>query len=345
MKYRAYIIITLLWCGSVSAQDFTGQWKGIFTQETTKSKLAHTYEYVLELKQKDNTITGTSYSYYVEKGKKYYSICAVVARKKKGTNKLEIWETKRTKTNNNSNYSGLQHHQLQYSLSENKETLSGTWNHVYEKNVEPATGKTKLERNKQQETLTQISKAIKQKKEALAQATAAKKQKSFAGKIKNTDTVSSIISKTLSTVSASKVETRIATAATISIPEKLGSYNNYKSRKKNYIRTFYTSSKTLIVDLYDNGEMDGDSVTLLFNEKVVALKQMLRNKPISFLLEMDQQINAESEMVMYAENLGTIPPNTALMIISDGKKRYEVRVSSDLQQSGAIKFIATKPAN
>ncbi len=42
---------------------------------------------------------------------------------------------------------------------------------------------------------------------------------------------------------------------------------------------------------------------------------------------------------MYAENLGEIPPNTALMVITDGDSRYEVNVSSDLQNSGSVHFI------
>jgi hypothetical protein len=42
---------------------------------------------------------------------------------------------------------------------------------------------------------------------------------------------------------------------------------------------------------------------------------------------------------MYAENLGEIPPNTALMVVNDGEKRYEVRISSDLKNSGTIHFV------
>jgi hypothetical protein len=47
---------------------------------------------------------------------------------------------------------------------------------------------------------------------------------------------------------------------------------------------------------------------------------------------------------MYAENLGTIPPNTALMVVTDGSNRYEVRIASDLEKSGVIRFIH-KPKN
>jgi hypothetical protein len=39
---------------------------------------------------------------------------------------------------------------------------------------------------------------------------------------------------------------------------------------------------------------------------------------------------------MFANNLGAIPPNTALMLIYDGKKRYEVRLSSSLEKNAAV---------
>jgi hypothetical protein len=45
-----------------------------------------------------------------------------------------------------------------------------------------------------------------------------------------------------------------------------------------------------------------------------------------------------NELSMFANNLGAIPPNTALMLISDGKSRYEVRLSSSLDKTGAVRI-------
>jgi hypothetical protein len=42
------------------------------------------------------------------------------------------------------------------------------------------------------------------------------------------------------------------------------------------------------------------------------------------------------KLVMYAESLGEIPPNTGLLIINDGDKRYDVRFSADLTTNAAI---------
>jgi hypothetical protein len=39
---------------------------------------------------------------------------------------------------------------------------------------------------------------------------------------------------------------------------------------------------------------------------------------------------------MFAENVGSIAPNTGLLIIKDGGKRYEIMFSGDLQKNSSI---------
>ncbi|MGZ8510392.1 MAG: hypothetical protein ACXWWA_08455, partial [Chitinophagaceae bacterium] len=45
-----------------------------------------------------------------------------------------------------------------------------------------------------------------------------------------------------------------------------------------------------------------------------------------------------NELSMFADNLGDIPPNTALMIITDGDKQHEIRLSSSLEQNATIRI-------
>ena len=73
-------------------------------------------------------------------------------------------------------------------------------------------------------------------------------------------------------------------------------------------------------------------VKLCFSHK------MLTAKPISLTLALDEDVK-ENIITMYADNLGTIPPNTALMIVTDGDKRYEVRITSDTEKSGSVVFV------
>jgi hypothetical protein len=42
---------------------------------------------------------------------------------------------------------------------------------------------------------------------------------------------------------------------------------------------------------------------------------------------------------MYANNLGAIPPNTALMMVTAGDRKFEVYLSSSEQKSAAVKFV------
>ncbi len=105
----------------------------------------------------------------------------------------------------------------------------------------------------------------------------------------------------------------------------------------------YSTSDSVRIELYDNGVFDYDSVSVIYNKQLVIYKQLLQtNKPISFYvkLEPDQRKN---EMIFFAENLGLTPPNSALMIITDGdNKRTEVNVSSDLEHNAVIYFIKVK---
>jgi hypothetical protein len=106
-------------------------------------------------------------------------------------------------------------------------------------------------------------------------------------------------------------------------------------------------SKTLIVDdsrikieLYDDAEIDGDTVTVMINNKLLLYQQRLTDKPL--VINFNAFPQTEYELTMYADNLGTIPPNTALMIVTAGNKRFEVYLSSSEQKTASVKFMYRK---
>jgi hypothetical protein len=113
---------------------------------------------------------------------------------------------------------------------------------------------------------------------------------------------------------------------------------NFEKRSNEIIKTIEIAQTSFKVDLYDNGEIDGDSISLFYNGKLLLSNKRLSDKPISISLDVNTG-KAINELTMYAENLGTLPPNTALMIVTDGEKRYEVRIASDLKKSGTIRFV------
>ncbi len=95
---------------------------------------------------------------------------------------------------------------------------------------------------------------------------------------------------------------------------------------------------TIRLDFYDNGIVDGDSITVLVNKRVLVTHQMLSAKPITMYVKIDPQ-NTFQEVEMVAENLGSIPPNTALLIITAGKKRYRLYLSSTEEKSAMVRFV------
>lgn len=105
----------------------------------------------------------------------------------------------------------------------------------------------------------------------------------------------------------------------------------------------YTTSDSVKVELYDNGVYDKDSVSVIFNKELVAYKEELHtNKAVTFYVKLSSDIK-RNEMIFFAENLGLTPPNSALMVITDGEnKRTEINVSSDLEHNAVIYFIKVK---
>jgi hypothetical protein len=98
---------------------------------------------------------------------------------------------------------------------------------------------------------------------------------------------------------------------------------------------------TIRLDFYDNGVIDGDSITVMANNKVVVSHHLLTSKPGTAFIRIDEH-NTFQEIEMIAENLGSIVPNTALLIITAGKKKYQLFVSSTEQKSGKVRFVYDK---
>jgi hypothetical protein len=111
-----------------------------------------------------------------------------------------------------------------------------------------------------------------------------------------------------------------------------------EKRQNNLLKEIAISSDSISVSFYDNAEIDGDSVTIVYNNKVIITHLFLTDQPKTFKLPVDKTIPA-NELIMYAENLGSIPPNTALMIVYDDKKRYEISISSSKTSNGMVSFI------
>jgi hypothetical protein len=113
--------------------------------------------------------------------------------------------------------------------------------------------------------------------------------------------------------------------------------NQYVEREKTVAEEITVDSDSLLIDFYDNGEVDGDSISIFYNDKLLASSQKLSAKSIRLQIGLDST-KAVNELTMFADNLGSIPPNTALMIVYDGRKRYEIRMSSTLNKNATLRI-------
>ena len=96
-------------------------------------------------------------------------------------------------------------------------------------------------------------------------------------------------------------------------------------------------SDSLVIKLYDNGEIDGDTVSVLLNGEILLAKQGLKASAIRKTIYI-QPGQDEVNLVLYAENLGKYPPNTGLLIVNDGETTHQLRFSADLQQNASVIF-------
>jgi hypothetical protein len=106
-------------------------------------------------------------------------------------------------------------------------------------------------------------------------------------------------------------------------------------RSNPIVKQIYTDSAELQIELFDNGVIDGDTVSVYHNNELVIANRALSTKPIRLTIKVDAK-HPHHEIVMVANNLGSIPPNTSLMIVKAKEKRYEVFISSDDKKNARV---------
>jgi hypothetical protein len=115
-----------------------------------------------------------------------------------------------------------------------------------------------------------------------------------------------------------------------------------KERKNELMKSLVVNSPDVTVKLYDNGEIDDDTISVYFDKQLVVSNKRLSTTAITLKLKMDEA-DTDHELVMVAENLGRIPPNTSLMIVEAGDQRFDVRITSTTQKNALVRFRYEKP--
>jgi len=108
-------------------------------------------------------------------------------------------------------------------------------------------------------------------------------------------------------------------------------------RQPTLVKAITLHAADVKIELYDDAEIDHDTVTVLINNKLLLYRQMLTDRPLT--IHFNAFPNTPYELVMYADNLGDIPPNTALMMVTCGGEKLEAYMSSSEQNSATVRFI------
>ena len=107
--------------------------------------------------------------------------------------------------------------------------------------------------------------------------------------------------------------------------------------KINYIEEIDVNNQVVKIAIADYEKVDGDKVTILLNQDTVAAQVKVTKAPKTFTLVLNS-IYINNQLLIYAENLGKIPPNTCGIQVIDGDQEHLIYLSSDFKTTGAIKL-------
>lgn len=111
----------------------------------------------------------------------------------------------------------------------------------------------------------------------------------------------------------------------------------FETRKTIMQQEILVTSDSLRISFYDNGDIDGDSISVFMNGQPILAKKELDVRGLNLYVKLDST-KAVNEITMFAENLGKYPPNTALMVVYDGETRSEIYLSSSLTQNASVRI-------
>lgn len=319
---------------SLVAQNLTGIWKGYFITKDFSQ-----YKVEFQLKQSQKSLTGVSYSYLTTV---YYGK-ATMSGKLQDDAHLSIQELKTVEVKESEgSVTCLMNYQLTYSRSGREEYLEGSFTSKYETESQEAKkgedcggGKVYLRRvnssDFQPEPFLQNSAS----KKIIVNEAPPKKSVSVAVPKRATDQKNTSIVSNVSATEVKPVKEEAINPLPAKTPRAIPQVSN--NRFNNLLKELTVNTPHVKVFLYDNGEVDGDTVSVYLNNRKVLANKRLSTLPLELSLQLDEE-NSMQEITVVAENLGRIPPNSALMIVEAGNQRYRVQITSTEQKNAVVRF-------
>ena len=113
-------------------------------------------------------------------------------------------------------------------------------------------------------------------------------------------------------------------------------------RENKLVKKIITNSKNISIDLFDNGTIDNDTIIVFDNKQLLVNKKRLSYKAIHLEFNFSESLR-EHEVIIVAHNMGTVPPNTALLLFKDGKNRQEYFITSTNKMNAKLLIVYEPP--
>ncbi|HEU4472960.1 MAG TPA: hypothetical protein VFR58_17825 [Flavisolibacter sp.] len=305
-----------LLCFAVLSFSASGQIiSGIYMGKLVNDSTGRSQIYELALNEYRGKISGYSYTTFVSNDSFYYSIKKIKAVKKDG--QLIVQDDKMI-INNFPEARAKKVYQTNYIQLTNEDTLSqmnGRWETNKTKIYYSIKGAMDLNRNADSSKSTLLAHL---KELNLIE--------------NDNDQPGVTAGSSVKTKPAAKPQPVAAPA-----PVKL----SYDQRANVQAQALEAEADSLVLAFYDNGVVDGDSVSVYVNGKNLVSSVRLTTSATKITIRFDGSDKLRIQLV--AENLGSLPPNTGLLTIKDGEKLYQVNFSADLTTNAELIISRKKP--
>ena len=348
MKTIFSICCFCLLFNTAKTQIVSGVYRGVMEVDTPKN----TISFELSLKQKKDKITGYCYRLFVQGDTVFYNLVKVSARIK---DSILIVEDERSVSNNFEISTRGIKTRFVFSLKDIKDTASflpGEWQTSFWKRYMPLRGKINVLRDREYKNSQIYSRLndlnLLQEMELEGQEIVAANDNKSIAKTKNDIAVDAAIAKTESqklkkqkSIDGNPLAKNVnKSAADVLIPDIKPLLKTpevaLRERKSEPVQqqSLEVYSDSITLSIYDNGEIDGDTVSVFVNDLQVVSKIGLSAQ--AYKLNIPIRRNQVNKVELFAENLGRIPPNTGLLVIYSGEQRYQIFFTATLEKNAII---------
>lgn len=339
----------------LSAQNLTGRWVGSFI--ANNDALINSYSYQIDIKENSNhQITAQTIT---QKADQFYASAFARGSHSLHTNLVQINETSFDQIKIASELEAcLMTNFLTYKNMDGHELLEGTYmSNAVNGKRNCGSGKVFLEKAENLLSIQKKKNNLKSKDLIIPPIVESKKSiaKLSTTNVNSTKTIANSTKPIIKVQSnpIAETDTDEVIVENITEPTKQNAQHSSQNqpinlpwvlvgRENKLVKKIITNSKKISIDLFDNGTIDNDTVIVYDNKQLLVNKQRLSYKSIHLEFNFTENLR-EHEVIIVAHNMGTVPPNTALLLYKDGKNRQEYFITSTNKINAKLLIVYEPP--